>query len=91
MTKEYTAKFYDKDAGTANNSNGRFTHDLYCGDDKKEAFAIARKELAKMAECDSNGNNDKDINDNIKSIMAGSSSYYYDQHTYHFVMFSKKN
>jgi len=89
--KEYRARFYDKKDGTSDSSNGRYTHEIYCGsDDKKEAFLVAREELARMAECRRNGDNDEEVDDDIESIKNGFNSYWYDQRTRHFVMFSKK-
>ena len=92
MKKEFTIKFYSKKAG-AHYEN--LMMEIFSGNDKKEVFSLARRELVKFANCDiARGLSEESeayILEEIQSIKNGSDKYYHDQTTYSFKVFSKNS
>lgn len=90
VKKQYSIKILKKRAG----QNAKFSHKIFSGFDKKQAFVKARKELIKIANCDINygvsESSENDILKEIESIKNGSDNYYHDQTTWSFKIFSKK-
>ena len=91
MKKEFTIKIYTKKAGA---HYLKFVREIWSGCDKKEAFKEGREELIRIANCDLEGGRSEasegEILEEIKAIEKGADSYYYDQTTYFFKVFSKK-
>jgi len=91
MEKEFTIKIFKQKAGQSE----KFSHEIFSGSDKKEAFIEARNELIRIANCDldqcySEGTQ-SDIQREIDCIEKGKSDYYCDQTTFSFKVFSKKS
>jgi len=70
------------------------SHDFFEFCAKKEAFAAAREELIRIANCDQNrglsDSSEADVAAEIEAIKNGANSYYFDRMTYSFKIFSKK-